>query len=245
MGSSRAEHVGRRRGPLRLGRQPQGPRRRHLHRPAGPGGRRAGGVPSRGGCGRARHRATFELRGRGPDRGHGSRASPGHGEPTAPDRRDRGRGRVARGALGSGNAPVPDRRSDRGGRGAPPPIPLPRSPPARDDDDPADAAPDERDHARAHAVPRFPRGGDADARPLDAGGCPRLPRAVSPVAGELLRAPAVAAAAQAAPDGRRPGPVLPDRPLPPRRGASRRSGLRVHAARHRDVVRRTRRTSSR
>ena len=76
------------------------------------------------------------------------------------------------------------------------------------------------------------------AHALDAGGCPRLPRAVSPVAGQLLRAPAVAAATEAAPDGRRSGPLLPDRPLPPGRGAARRPELRVHAARRRDVVRR-------
>ena len=57
----------------------------------------------------------------------------------------------------------------------------------------------------------------------------------------LLRAAAVAAAVQAAADGRRLRALLPDRPLLPRRGPARRPPARLHPARHRDVVRRRRR----
>ncbi len=58
--------------------------------------------------------------------------------------------------------------------------------------------------------------------------------------GSLLRAAAVAAALQAAPDDRRLRALLPDRPLLPRRGPARRPPARLHPARHRDVVRRGR-----
>ena len=92
-------------------------------------------------------------------------------------------------------------------------------------------------------VPRrrgLPRDRDAGPDPLDAGGRPRLPRPQPPPAGLLLRAAAVAAALQAAADGRRLRALLPDRPLLPRRGPARRPPARVHPARHRDVVRRGR-----
>ena len=72
------------------------------------------------------------------------------------------------------------------------------------------------------------------------GGRPRLPRPQPPPAGLLLRAAAVAAALQAAADGRRLRALLPDRPLLPRRGPARRPPARVHPARHRDVLRRRR-----
>src|SRR3712207_8601866 len=55
--------------------------------------------------------------------------------------------------------------------------------------------------------------------------------------GEVLRAPAVPAALQAAPDGVGARPLLPDRPLLPRRGPARRPAAGLHAARRRDVVR--------
>ncbi len=54
---------------------------------------------------------------------------------------------------------------------------------------------------------------------------------------QLLRAAAVAAALQAAPDDRRLRALLPDRALLPRRGPARRPPARVHPARPRDVVR--------
>ena len=49
---------------------------------------------------------------------------------------------------------------------------------------------------------------------IDAGGGPRLPGAVASAAGVVLRAPAVAPAAEAAADGRGPGPLLPARSVP-------------------------------
>ena len=57
-------------------------------------------------------------------------------------------------------------------------------------------------------------------------------------AGQLVRPAAVAAAVQAAADGRRHGALLPDRALLPRRGLPRRPAAGVHPARHRDVLRR-------
>ena len=68
------------------------------------------------------------------------------------------------------------------------------------------------------------------------GGRPRLPGAGPAAARHLVRAAAVAAAVQAAADGRRHGAVLPDRPLLPRRGLPRRPAAGVHPARHRDVA---------
>ena len=68
------------------------------------------------------------------------------------------------------------------------------------------------------------------------GGLARLPGAEPPAAGHVLRAAAVAAAAEAAADGGRPGPLLPDRALPARRGLARRSRVRVHPARRGDVA---------
>ena len=66
----------------------------------------------------------------------------------------------------------------------------------------------------------------------------------APRARDLLRAAAVAAAVQAAADGRRLRALLPDRALLSRRGPARRPPARLHPARHRDVVRRASRTSS-
>ena len=65
-------------------------------------------------------------------------------------------------------------------------------------------------------------------------------RAASP--GNVLRAAAVAAAVQAAADGGRLRPLLPDRALLPRRGPARRPPAGVHADRPRDVASSSRRT---
>ncbi len=91
---------------------------------------------------------------------------------------------------------------------------------------------------RAHGAAGLRRGRDADAHAVDAGGRPRVPRAVPAVARLVLRAAAEPAALQAAADGRRHRPLLPDRPLPPRRGPARRPPVRVHAARRRSELRR-------
>ena len=83
------------------------------------------------------------------------------------------------------------------------------------------------------------RGRDADAHGVDTGRRPRVPRAVAAESRVVLRAAAEPAAVQAAADGRRARALLPDRPLPPRRGPARRPPVRVHAARRRGELRRT------
>ena len=70
----------------------------------------------------------------------------------------------------------------------------------------------------------------------DARGCARLPGALAHAPRQLLRPAAVAAAVQAAADGVRPRPLLPDRALLPRRGPARRPPARVHAGGRRGVV---------
>ena len=91
---------------------------------------------------------------------------------------------------------------------------------------------------------RLPRHRDADDDAVDARGRARLPRAGAAAARALVRPAAVAAAVQAAADGRRHGALLPDRPLLPGRGLPRRPAAGVHPARHRDVASSTRRTST-
>src|SRR5207237_5540518 len=111
-------------------------------------------------------------------------------------------------------------------------------PPAPGDDEDAGApAPGDLDHPPLPGRARVPRRGDAAPHEEHPRGRARLPRPVAPVAGQLLRAAAVAAAVEAAPDGGRAGPLLPDRPLLPRRETACRPGPRVQAARSRDVVR--------
>ena len=136
-------------------------------------------------------------------------------------------------------AAVPDRRaSRRGRRERAPAVPLPRPAPRADAAQPA--------HPRRRQLGDPPgdggagvrRGRDADARAVDAGGSPRVPRAVAQGARLVLRPAAVAAAVQAAADGGRRRPLLPDRPLPARRGPACRPPVRVHAARRRDELRR-------
>ena len=90
----------------------------------------------------------------------------------------------------------------------------------------------------------FYRDRDADPRQDHAGGRARLPGAQPRPPGQLLRPAAVAAAVQAAADGRRLRALLPDRPLLPRRGPARRPPAGVHPARPGDELRRRRRTSS-
>ena len=82
------------------------------------------------------------------------------------------------------------------------------------------------------------RGRDADARAVDTGRSSRVPRAVAQGTRVVLRAAPVAAAVQAAVDGRRCRPLLPDGPVSPRRGSACRSPVRVHAARRGDELRR-------
>ena len=135
--------------------------------------------------------------------------------------------------------PFPHRLAGRRGRrDRPPPLPLPR--PAAGADAAQPARPERRElgHPGGHGAPGLRRGRDADAGPLDPGGRAGVPRAVPAVARLVLRAAPEPAAVQAAADGGRRRPLLPDRPLPPRRGPAGRPPVRVHAARRRDELRR-------
>ena len=160
---------------------------------------------------------------------------------TLPDRRDRGGRDRARGAQRGRDAAVPRRRPHRGRRDAAAAAPLRRPPPSAPAAQPAGARAGERRAAPLARRAGLHRGGDADADRVDARGRARLRGAVAAVAGRVLRAAAEPAAVQAAADGRRPRPLLPDRPLPARRGPARRPPVRVHAARRGDELRRRRR----
>ena len=91
---------------------------------------------------------------------------------------------------------------------------------------------------------RLHRHRDADADQEHAGGRARLPGAQPRARRHVLRAAAVAAAVQAAADGGRLRPLLPDHQVLPRRRPARRPPARVHADRHRNLVPRTRRRSA-
>src|SRR5262249_29256928 len=132
------------------------------------------------------------------------------------DRRYRGPGPRRRGALrGPGAAGAGLRRAGLSG-GAAAQVPIPRSAarhPApqyyaasrRDQLDPPP-----HDRAGVHRIP------DADPDRLLAGGRARLPGALAPASGQVLRPAAGPAAVQAAADGLWLRPLLPDRALLPR-----------------------------
>ncbi len=144
--------------------------------------------------------------------------------------------RVPRALAGRAAALQPRRQERR--RGAAHPPPLARPAPRRDAAPADDARDGHADHAPPPRGPRLPRPRDARPHEVDPGGRARLPRAGPPPARRVLRAAAVAAALQAALHDERLRALLPDRPLLPGRGAARRPAARVHAARHRDGVRR-------
>ena len=137
-----------------------------------------------------------------------------------------------------GDAAVPARRGRRARRDAAPAPPHARPAPRPMRDALVLRHAVVRTMREALSDERLPRDRDADPDALDARGRARLPRAVAPAAGRVLRAAAVAAALQAAADDRRLRALLPDRALLPRRGPARRPPAGVHAARPRDVVRR-------
>ena len=160
-----------------------------------------------------------------------------HGQSEAGDGRGRGAGARDSAAERGEDAAVSDcgRLAGVGGSAAPVPLPRPaaaaaavqhRAAPPRGDGGPA-----------LFRRERLLGDRDADPREVDARGRARLPRAEPRAPRRILRAAAVAAALQADPDDRRHGPLLPDRPLLPRRGPARRPSARVHADRRRDVVR--------
>ena len=240
-GELRAAHAGEDVDPLRLGGAPPRPRRRDLHRPARPRGRRAARVPPRGRARGARRRA-------GPARASGcprARARcalrpEGMVNPELADRRGRDRRRPTLEVLARAETP-PFPIEDRIEVGEdlrlqyryldlrrPEMTKILRAARTR-----STAIIREHMDARGFLEVETPAPHAQHAR-----GRARLPRALAPVPGDVLRAAAVAAAAEAAADGGRAGPLLPDRAVPPRRGPARRPRLRVHAARRRDVLRR-------
>src|SRR5438128_2393942 len=226
---------------LRLGARAPRPRRRALHRSPRPQRPRADRLQPRRQPGRARpgRRGAARVRDRGARGGAGP--SPGDGQRRAADRRGRGLRARAPGAQHRAADTLPDRRCHRGERAEPAPLPLPRSPPAARAAEPPPAPPGDARRARAPGRGRLRGGGDPRADALHPGGGARLPGAEPGAARQLLRAPAVAAALQAAAHGGRARSLLPDRALLPRRGPARRPGAGVHADRPRDVLRRPRR----
>ncbi len=193
-----------RRAGRRLGPPPPRPRRPGLHRPARP--HRASSSSSSTPTSRARRSSsptgcaprtclTRVRAGRAP--------RPRDGQPGAADGRVRGPGARRDAARRRGDAAVRDRGLlGRGGRGGAPAPPLPRPAPRADG---AGDRPPPRGHRGDPRVPRrrgLPRHRDPDAVALDPRGGARLPRPVAARAGLVLRAAAVAAAVQAAADGR-------------------------------------------
>ena len=207
------------------------------------GARRASGVPGPPGPHRRRAVRRQPVRRRAQrvrpaDHRHRPAPARGHREPEPAHRRDRGGRLRDRGAVGGGVATVPDRLPGRRRRrdGSPAP-PLPRSAARADAAQPAAPRRGQLGHPWGDGASGLRRDRDADARALHPRGRSRVPRPVPPVAGLVLRAAPVAAAVQAAAHGRRRGPLLPDRPLPARRGPAGRPAVRVHAARRRDELR--------
>ena len=215
---------GRDRRPQRLDREPPRPRPAGVRRPArplrrypgdrarrdrGPRRRRAGAAAAAGGRGR-----RLDPRQGPPARGRQGQQGPA-------DRRDRGAGAGGHRAQRVGDAAVRGARRRRGQRGAADALPLPRPTPA--------AAAGGADQALAvhHRGPDLPAGErlhrhrDADPDQQHARGGARLPGAEPRAPGQVLRAAAEPAGAQADLHdlGRRP--LLPDRALLPRRGPAR------------------------
>ena len=226
----------------RLGPSPPRPRRARVRRPARPDGPGAARLQPRRGGRRVRARPQAPRRGRDLGGGPGRPPLAGDGQPGDADRRVR--------AAGGRGGDAGRRRDARRSRSRASPARSARSCVCATATSTCAASRCRRAIATRASVTRgdprvlrrrgVPRDRDADALALDPGGRPRLPRAGAPRAGHVLRAAAVAAALQAAPDGRRVRALLPDRPLLPRRGPARRPPARLHPARRRALVRRGR-----
>ncbi len=117
-------------------------------------------------------------------------------------------------------------------------IPVPRSAPRAPASQHHEARGDHRLDPPPHEGRRLLRVPDADSHGVEPGRRARLPRAVAPASGKILRAAAGAAAVQAADHGRGLRPLFPDRAVLPRRGRARRPlARRVLPARPRDELR--------
>ena len=183
-------------------------------------------------------RSTRTAR-RGVHQGHRHRpgATGGQREPRPADRPDRGRCVRRRGALDGRSAAVPGGGQPPGNRrGVPAALALPRPASTRARARDPDALAGHPGDPPGDGHPRLPRHRDAVPHPQHPGRRAGLPRAGATAAGALVRPAAVAAAVQAAADGRRDGALLPDRALLPGRGLPRRPAAGVHPARHRDEL---------
>ena len=232
-----------RRAPGRMVQPHPRPRRRTVHRPAGPlrhhPGRGRPGQPgfrpgreAAVGMGRARRRPRAPPPDRNRERRHVDRAG------RALRRRDRGAGPRSR------TAP-PGRRRAGLSRGDPAQVPLPRPAPRAAAQQHRAALPHHRQPAHPDEGPGLHRVPDPDPHGLLARGRPRLPRAVAHPPRQVLRAAAGTAAVQAAHHGGGLRSVFPDRAVLPRRGRPRRPlARRVLPARHRDEFSSRRTTSS-
>ena len=161
------------------------------------------------------------------------------GEPEAADRRDRGLHPRHRSAGRGGRTAADGVRRSGIPRGNPPALSLPRPAPRGDAGQHEAALRRGGIDAQAHVGQGLPRIPDADHHRLVARGRARLPGAVAPASGQVLRAAAGAAAVQAAADGLGLRQVFPDRALFPRRRPARRPlAHRFLPARHGDELRR-------
>ncbi len=121
-----------------------------------------------------------------------------------------------------------------------PPVPLCRPPSRPAAAERALAPPRRQAHAGLPGRARLYRSRDTAPDQEHSGRRARLPGAEQRFPRDVLRAPAISSATEAAPDDRRLRPLLPDRPLLPRRTAASRPPAGVHPARRRNVVRRSR-----
>jgi hypothetical protein len=227
--------------PVRLGQPPPRPRRRDLRRRARPRRLRAGGV---------RPRPRHDLRrGRRPaqrvlraDQGPGARAPRRHDQRQPQERQDRSAVPRTEGAEPLGHAAVPARRRQPVGD-HPPHAPRARPAPPGHAAQHDAALQGDDGNAQVPRRQRLHRHRDPDARQVHARRRARLPGAQPRARRQLLRAAAVAPAVQAAADGGRLRPLLPDRQVLPRRGPARRPPARIHADRHRDLLPRKKRSA--
>ena len=224
------DDVGRPVAALRLGGPPPRARRApRLRRPARPHRHR----PVRGR--RRGRRCAASTWSRSPA---SSAAGPRDGEPRPGDRRGRARRLHGRGPLRRPSRRRSRRRPDRRRRAGPAALPLRRPAPAPDAGQPAPAGAGQLGHPRR---PWSARGSARSRRRCCGRRPPRGPASSPSPAGctpALLRAAPEPAARQAAADGRRLRPLLPDRPLPARRGPAGRPPVRVHPARRGGLLRR-------
>ena len=211
------------------------PRFPHLRRRARPLRGHPGRGPRRRGAALAGEAAAARVRGGG----RRGRRAPVRRYPQPEDRHRRGRdrGAVHRGPERVEAPALPHLRGEPGLGGPPAEVPVPRPAAAADAAEPAAPAPGGAGRPPRPRRAGLPRDRDPDPRQVDAGGRSRLPGPQPGPSRRVLRPAAVAADLQADPDDLGHGPLLPDRPLLPRRGPARRPAARVHADRHGGVVR--------